>query len=243
VRRDRPEARVGRRSVLALAVVSAAFAAGCPKKRDGGGDPSAPVVKDDTPGLLLTWIDAKGEFHVEQSVKEVPLEGRDVVRVVDPDKEEGTHADKIFLADLRNPRADGTYPVRVAPRSELDGIAQARRQSKRLTLASASPSAQPPEPPSTAAQPDPGPAGRPAVIIYGAAWCSACHDAAAYLRRKGVPFIEKDIDEDPAAAREMKAKLAKAGLPRGSIPVIDVKGRVMVGFNPREVDAALGSTM
>jgi glutaredoxin len=133
--------------------------------------------------------------------------------------------------------------VKVAPRSEFDGIAQARRQTKRATLASASPSSRLPEPPPTATQADPNPGARPAVIIYGASWCSACHDAAAYLRRKGVPFIEKDIEEDAAANREMRTKLAKAGLPRGSIPVIDVRGRVMVGFNAREVDAALGAAL
>lgn len=235
-----------RRSILlaALMALLALFVAGCPKKNGGGGgsDPTAPTVKDDSQGLLLTWIDAKGEFHVEQSPKSVPIEGRDVVRVVDPEKDEGTHDDKIFLADLRNAKPDGTYPVKAAPRSEFDAVAQSRRQSKRLTLASAQASANGTDPPPTPVPVDTS-NSKPVVIIYGASWCSACHDAAAYLRRKGVPFIEKDIEEDPSAGREMSAKLAKNGLPRGSIPVIDVRGRVMVGFNAREVDAALGATM
>ena len=38
----------------------------------------------------------------------------------------------------------------------------------------------------------------------------------------------------------MQQKLAKNGLRGGSIPVLDVKGKVMVGFNPRTVDEALG---
>jgi glutaredoxin len=81
------------------------------------------------------------------------------------------------------------------------------------------------------------------VVIYGAEWCGACHEAARYLRRKGIPYVDKDVEKDPAAAREMQQKLAKSGLHEGSIPVIDVRGKVMVGFNPAEIDAALGEPL
>jgi glutaredoxin len=81
------------------------------------------------------------------------------------------------------------------------------------------------------------------VIIYGAEWCGACHDAARYLRSKGIPYVEKDVEKDASAAREMQQKLTQNGLRAGSIPVIDVRGRVMVGFNPHEVDSALGAAL
>ena len=132
--------------------------------------------------------------------------------------------------------------MKAAPRSEFDAVAQSRRQARRMTMASAAAPSATADPPPTPVPVDTSNA-KPVVIIYGASWCSACHDAAAYLRRKNVPFIEKDIEEDPSAAREMNAKLAKNGLRRGSIPVIDVRGRVMVGFNAREVDNALGATL
>jgi glutaredoxin len=80
-------------------------------------------------------------------------------------------------------------------------------------------------------------------VIYGAEWCGACHDAARYLRQKGIAYVEKDIEKDPSAAREMQAKLARTGLRSGSIPVIDVRGKVMVGFNAQEIDAALGAQL
>ena len=38
-------------------------------------------------------------------------------------------------------------------------------------------------------------------------------------------------------------KLARNGLRGGSIPVLDVRGKVMIGFNPAEVDAALGAML
>lgn len=77
------------------------------------------------------------------------------------------------------------------------------------------------------------------VIIYGASWCGPCHQAQAYLKKRGVPFVEKDIEDDPGAAAEMQKKLQRAGIRGGSIPVIDVKGKILVGFSPGAVDAAL----
>jgi glutaredoxin len=219
------------------------------KEAVGGADPpseAAIVLKDDSEGLLLTWIDERGDFHTELSPSGVPATSRDVVRVVDPNKDEGTHADKIFLADMRNAGADGTYPVHTGTKAEFDAIAVARRQKVGPTLASAGPTAPSSEPgptqaPTVAQAPDPN--ARPLVIIYGASWCGPCHQAADYLKRKGVPFVLKDIEEDSGAAREMNAKLSKAGLRRGSIPVLDVRGKVIVGFNAHEVDDALGRAL
>jgi glutaredoxin len=247
VRGDRVIARVRRLVVWLLAVSLVAAAAPACKRSQAaskGDDPAPLVVRADSQGLLLTWIDDKGDFHVETSVADVPLMGRDAVRVVDPDKDDGTHADRVFVADLRTAGADGAFPVRVMTRADFEALAVARREKTGPTLASAGP------PPASAAPPtDDTPSGSakpPAhalVVIYGASWCGACHDAEKYLRSKGVPYVEKDIEKDPGAAREMQDKLAKNGLRSGSIPVIDVRGKVMVGFNPQEIDGALGQTL
>jgi glutaredoxin len=211
-----------------------------------------PVVKDDTEGLLFAWADEKGEFHVVEKTSEVPIVGRDIVRVMDPTNYDTSHPDRVFIADLRVAGADGTYPVRVATREELDAMALARRGKTGPTLASAG---HPAPSPAGSSPPGAGPAtgqgttqepagaARPVVIIYGASWCGACHQAAAYLKQRGVPFVEKDIEADANAAREMQSKLARAGKRGGSIPVLDVRGKVMVGFNPQEVDSALGQTL
>ena len=37
----------------------------------------------------------------------------------------------------------------------------------------------------------------------------------------------------------MQAKLQQAGKRGGSIPVLDVRGKILVGFDPGAVDAAL----
>ena len=81
------------------------------------------------------------------------------------------------------------------------------------------------------------------MIIYGASWCGPCHQAAAYLKGRGIDFVEHDIEKDSSAAREMQGKLAKAGKHGGSIPVLDVRGRILVGFDQRAVDQALGTPL
>lgn len=190
-----------------------------------------PVVTDASTELLLTWIDEKGEFHVEQKVADVPVGSRDVVRVADPVKDP-PKLDDVFVADLRNPGPGGAYPVRTMSRTEFEKVAVERRQkSGAAVLAPKGADNAPPA------------AARPAVIIYGASWCGPCHQAAAYLKKRGVPFVEKDIEEDRLAAREMQQKLASAGMRGGSIPVIDVRGKVLVGFDERAMDRALGQAL
>jgi glutaredoxin len=235
------------RALALLVAMSLAAAGGQACKRGStataaDADAPATVVKADSEGLLLTWIDDKGDFHVETRVSDVPLMGQDCVRVVDPDKDEGARGDRVVVADLRQASPAGTYPVRAMARTDFEAMAVARREKAGPTLAGGGPPAPPAQAPQApAGQASPSPPGvRGQVVIYGAEWCGACHDAARYLRRKGVAYVEKDIEKDPTAAREMQAKLARNNLRAGSIPVIDVRGRVMVGFNAAEIDAALG---
>jgi glutaredoxin len=203
------------------------------------------TVRDESDGLLLTWIDERGDFHVEQRVTDVPLVGRDVVRVVDPSRSEGAHGERIIVADLRTSRPDGTYAVQWSTRAEFERSALARRAkflgAEGHAGGSGSTEGEGPYAPERA-HPGDGHA-RPAVIIYGASWCEACHQAASYLTQRGVPFVEKDVEESSAAAREMQQKLATAGLRGGSIPVLDVRGLILIGFNAQRLDDALGKAL
>lgn len=215
-----------------LFVLVTVMALGCKQKASASSDPTAlPVVTDTSTDLLLTWIDDKGEFHVEQKVGDVPAQAREVVRVNDPVKDP-PKLDDVFIADLRALGPNGAYPVRTMSRPEFEKIAVERRQQnggKVLTAQSAA-SALPAN-------------TKPTVIIYGASWCGPCHQAAAFFKQRGVPFIEKDIEADSGAQREMQAKLASAGMRGGSIPVIDVRGKLMVGFDPGAVERALGQPL
>jgi len=197
-------------------------------------------VKADTPNLLLTWIDDKGDFHVVDKPADVPEEGRKTVRVVATDKEAGT-GDQVYVADLNEAAADGTYKLKTLSRSAWDELGASRRKSRLEALAPASAAPSAPSPAGSAAGPGPSKAAQGAVlaIIYGASWCKPCHDAEAYLRQHGANVIKKDIEENEAAATEMKQKLARSGMGGASIPVIDIMGRILIGFSPPALDRAL----
>jgi glutaredoxin-like YruB-family protein len=73
------------------------------------------------------------------------------------------------------------------------------------------------------------------VTIYSADWCAFCHAAKDYLTGKGVTFTEKNVEEDPAYAQESVTKSGQMG-----IPVLDINGTIIVGFDRPKIDAALG---
>jgi glutaredoxin-like YruB-family protein len=73
------------------------------------------------------------------------------------------------------------------------------------------------------------------VYLYTTSWCPACKRAKAFLRREGVKFTEKDVENNRANLEEM---LKKSGGARG-VPVIDVNGTIMRGFSARALKQAL----
>ena len=76
------------------------------------------------------------------------------------------------------------------------------------------------------------------VVLYGASWCGACQAARAWMRARGVAFVDRDVDRDPCAQDEMTRRLRQAGMTPQGIPVIAVGSRVMVGFSPTALSAA-----
>jgi glutaredoxin len=198
------------------------------------------ALTDDTPDLLLTWLDARGDAHLVNKPADVAPEGRARVRVVITTREDGQRG-LFYVANLGAKNPDGTYPVSTMPRTEWDAIIAQRRQALAAPAPTADPNAADPSAPGAK---NPAAAAKPVnftVIVYGASWCGACHQAVAYLKRRQVPVIEKDIEQDPAAQSEMQAKLARAGVHGGSIPVIDVKGKILIGFEPNSLEAAMRS--
>jgi glutaredoxin len=189
-------------------------------------------LRDETADLLLTWIDEAGDFHVVQKISEVPAGARDRVRVVVTTNREGT-GDRLYVANLNQKRPDGTYEVTTLARSEWDAIGADKRKKRLEALA---PSARPPEP----AEPIPKTTATGlSAVIYGAEWCRPCHQAENLLKSLGVNVVKKDIDESPEANREMQKKLRQAGRSGGSIPVIDLGGKVFVGFDGRALRQAV----
>lgn len=230
-----------RRALLLAAIV--ALAPACGKKSDDGTAPvaegSLPAlsIKDDTPDLMLTWIDEKGDTHVVIHPPDVPAAGRALVRVVVADREAGTR-DLFYVADLTRKRDDGSYDTRTMRRREWEAEIEKRREAY-LAKVAPPPQQQPSGSPGADKPPPPQGQGQFTVIIYGASWCGPCHEAADYFRKKGVAYVMKDIEETPGAAAEMRDKLKRAGRSGSSIPVIDVRGQIIVGYSPQALDRAL----
>ncbi|MFJ5255753.1 glutaredoxin family protein [Pseudomonas sp. NPDC088414] len=71
------------------------------------------------------------------------------------------------------------------------------------------------------------------VVLYATDWCAYCKQTKRFLDSKGIPFKEFDIEKD-AEARKAYEALGGRG-----IPLIDVNGTLIRGFDPDEILAAL----
>lgn len=74
------------------------------------------------------------------------------------------------------------------------------------------------------------------VIVYSTTWCGFCKTEKQYLDKLGVAYESKDIEEDKAAYDELMSKIG--GNFQG-VPVTDVAGEVILGFNRPAIDEAL----
>jgi len=72
------------------------------------------------------------------------------------------------------------------------------------------------------------------VVIYTTPSCSYCRLAKDYFRQNGITFTEYNVAADMRKADEMVRKSGQMG-----VPVIDINGRIIVGFNKPEIERAL----
>ena len=73
------------------------------------------------------------------------------------------------------------------------------------------------------------------ALVYSTATCPYCQMAKVYLKEKGVAFEEIDVSNNQAKAEEMIQKSGQMG-----VPVIELGGEIVVGFNKPEIDRILG---
>lgn len=74
-----------------------------------------------------------------------------------------------------------------------------------------------------------------AVTVYSTPTCSFCTAAKRYLKERKIPFRDIDVSRDARSAAEMARKTGQQG-----VPVIDVNGRIIVGFDKQRLNSALG---
>lgn len=77
-------------------------------------------------------------------------------------------------------------------------------------------------------------AGAPTrVVMYGTQSCPYCAKTREYFHEKKVVFVERDIQQDPAAARQFKE------LGGNAVPRVLIGDRLISGYNPSVFDDAL----
>ena len=76
---------------------------------------------------------------------------------------------------------------------------------------------------------------QPKVVVFSTPTCSYCNMAKSYFREKGVKFTDIDVSRDQVAARDMVRRSGQMG-----VPVIDIGGRIVVGFNRPQINTLLG---
>ncbi len=74
-----------------------------------------------------------------------------------------------------------------------------------------------------------------AVTVYSTPTCSWCHAVKDHLTSHQISFSEVDVSVDVEKAREMVARSGQYG-----VPVIDIDGEIVVGFDRARINALLG---
>ena len=73
------------------------------------------------------------------------------------------------------------------------------------------------------------------VIVYSTPTCPFCLRAKQYLKENNIQFTEHDVGSNPDKAQEMIKKSNQMG-----VPVIEIDGNVIVGFDKEKIKEALG---
>lgn len=72
------------------------------------------------------------------------------------------------------------------------------------------------------------------VKVYSTPSCPWCSVAKKYLSSKNISFDDIDVSRNMSAAREMVQKSGQRG-----VPVIDINGSIVIGFDQAKIDTLL----
>lgn len=231
-------------ALLAILGMAGTELFGCRRTAPAAPAPEAPlgdleILKDGR--FLFTYVEPSGTFATTDKPEIIPEQSRKMVRVIDPVQTKNKTTTNIYTINVNDLLKSGKAPARPLPREAFETSAIAQLPPGASSLRAGPPHG------SGAGLADAGvaaavtsPPGKPVVTIYGTSWCGACQAARSYFAERKIPFADKDIEQDPAAAAELNAKAAKMGIPTDRVPVLDVRGRLLLGFDRSRVEALLG---
>jgi glutaredoxin-like YruB-family protein len=77
----------------------------------------------------------------------------------------------------------------------------------------------------------------PEVVVYTTPWCGWCQKTLQYLDQKGVRYVNKDIEANQWNRDEL---IEKTG--RTSIPVVEIDGEIIRGYNVQRMEQLLSGS-
>lgn len=171
--------------------------------------PSLIKVTDQSENLLFVYRDHQEEDQRSMTIEEIPKEFRKTVHVVDlslsPEQRNSTGYLQVF--DLTQVQANGQYAGQVISRTQLERLLSKKEEVP----------------------------VQASIVMYSTSWCGVCKKAKAFMQKQGLAFVEKDIEKDPKAAKELQEKARRAGVGTNGVPVIDIGGQLMRGFDPNRL--------
>ncbi|MFH1128827.1 MAG: glutaredoxin domain-containing protein [Candidatus Omnitrophota bacterium] len=73
------------------------------------------------------------------------------------------------------------------------------------------------------------------VLIYSTSTCPFCIRVKQFLTENNISFKNIDVSDNHQAAEEMIQKSGQMG-----VPVLDIDGKIIVGFDKESIKQALG---
>ncbi len=73
------------------------------------------------------------------------------------------------------------------------------------------------------------------ILIYSTPSCSYCIRAKQFLKDNNIVFSDVDVSLNQTAAEDMIRKSGQMG-----VPVLDIDGEIIVGFDKERIKTALG---
>ena len=75
------------------------------------------------------------------------------------------------------------------------------------------------------------------IIVYSTPTCPYCVTLKDYLKEKELEFDDINVAEDSAKADEMIQKSGQMG-----VPVVDIDGEIIIGFDREKINKSLNIT-
>ncbi|NLK98362.1 glutaredoxin family protein [Defluviitalea saccharophila] len=73
------------------------------------------------------------------------------------------------------------------------------------------------------------------ITVYSTPTCPYCYMVKDYLKKNNFEYTDINVAVDQAAASEMVKKSGQMG-----VPVIDIDGNIVIGFDRPKIDNLLG---